>query len=53
MDKEDQKGIIFFADQGKAFDRVEWGWINHVLTEFNFGSKFCGCIQMLFKNAKT
>ena len=33
--------------------RVEWGWVNHVLKAFNFGSKFCKWIQMLFKNAKT
>jgi len=53
VDEEDQEGIIVFVDQEKAYDRVEWGWVNHVLKGFNFGSKFCGWIQMLFKNAKT
>ena len=53
MDEADQEGIIVFVDQEKAYDRVEWGWVNHVLKGFNFGSKCCGLIQMLFKNAKT
>ena len=53
VDEEDQAGIIVFVDQEIAYDRVEWGWVNHVLKGFNFGSKFCGWIQMLSKNAKT
>ena len=32
--------------------RVEWGWVNHVSKGFNFVSKLCGWIQMLFKNVK-
>jgi hypothetical protein len=42
-----------FVDQEKAYDRVEWGGVNHVLKGFNIGSQFCGWTQMLFKNAKT
>ena len=53
VDEEDQEEIIVFVDQEKAYDRVEWGWVNHVLKGFNIGSKFCGWTQMLFKNAKT
>ena len=36
-DREDDDGIIIFLDQQKAFDRVEWGWVDHVLSKFNFG----------------
>jgi hypothetical protein len=39
-DREDDDGIIIFLDQQKAFDRVEWGWVDHVLSKFNFGEKF-------------
>jgi hypothetical protein len=38
-DREDDDGIIIFLDQQKAFDRVEWGWADHVLSKFNFGGK--------------
>ena len=53
VDEEDQEGIIVFVDQEKTYDRIEWGWVNHVLKRFNIGSKFCGWIHMLFKNANT
>ena len=29
-DREDDDGIIIFLDQQKAFDRVEWVWVDHV-----------------------
>jgi hypothetical protein len=48
-----KEGIIVFLDQQKAFDRVEWGWVDFVLKTFNFGEKFRGWIQMLVKNATT
>ena len=53
VDEEDQEGIIVFVDQEKDYGRVEWDWVNHALKGFNFGSKFCQWIQMLFRKAKT
>ena len=52
-DEENEEGIIVFLDQQKAFDGVEWGWVDFVLKTFNFGGKFRGWIQMLVKNATT
>ena len=40
VDKEDEEGVIIFVDQQKAFDRIEWGWLNYVMERFNFGLKF-------------
>ena len=45
---EDEEGAIIFLDQQKAFDRVEWGWI-----DFCFSDCFRGWVKLLFKNAKT
>ena len=52
-DREDEDGIIIFLDQQKAFDQVEWGWVDHVLNKFNIGEKFREWVQMLFKYAQT
>jgi hypothetical protein len=43
--------LIIFLDQQKAFDRVEWGWVDHVLSKFNVGEKCREWVQMLFKYA--
>ena len=52
-DREDDDGIIIFLDQQKPLDRVEWGWVDLVLSTFNFGEKFREWVQMLFKYAQT
>jgi hypothetical protein len=52
-DREDEEGILIFLDQQKAFDRVEWGWVDHVLSTFNFGEQFWEWVQMLFKYSQT
>jgi len=31
---EDEEGVIIFVDQEKAFDRMEWGWLNYVMDFF-------------------
>ena len=36
VDNEDEEGVINFVDQQKAFDRMEWGWLNYVMECFNF-----------------
>ena len=52
-DDEDLEGAIIFLDQEKAFDRVEWGWVDACLKKFNFGDKFRKWISMLTFHAKT
>jgi hypothetical protein len=50
---EDEEGVIIFVDQQKAFDRMEWGWLNYDMECFNFGLKFREWVYMLFKKGKT
>jgi len=52
IDQEDEEAIPVFLEQQKVFDKVEWGWVDHVLNEFNFGEKFTGWIIMFFNRAK-
>ena len=42
VDEENEEVVIFFLDQRKAFDRVEWGWVDFVLKAFNFCEQFKG-----------
>ena len=54
VNNEDEEGVIIFVDQEKAFDRMEWGWLNYVMDFFfNFGLIFREWIYMLFKRGKT
>ena len=41
-DLENNDGAIIFFDQTKAFDRVEWEWIELCLKEFGFKENFRG-----------
>ena len=53
IDQENEEGVIIFLDQQKAFDRIEWGWVQACLRKFNFGPKFCHWVNMLLKDSKT
>jgi hypothetical protein len=53
VDNEDEEGAIIFVGQQKAFDIMEWGWLNFVMECFNFRLKFREWVYMLFKNGKT
>jgi len=54
VDNENEEGVIIFVDQQKAFDRMEWGWLNYVMDFFfYFGLIFREWVYMLFKRGKT
>ena len=44
---DDLEGCIIFQDQQKAFDRVEWRWVNLFLHQFSFGDEFIKWIHNL------
>jgi hypothetical protein len=51
-DSENLEGAIICLDQQKAFDRVEWDWIDACLDRFGFSFRFRQWIQMLFKHGE-
>ena len=44
-------GILLFLDYQKAFDSIEWRFMNMTLEKFGFGLNFQNAIKMLYKNA--
>ena len=47
------ESIILIDDNEKAFDRVEWPWLFHVLEKFGLGDYFVGWIKIMYKNMKS
>ena len=52
VDMKDEERAIIFLDQMKAFDRIEWEWLEKCLEKFEFGVNFREWVKMLSKNAK-
>ena len=46
-------GAIIFLDQKKAYDRVEWGYLEMCLKHFGFGPKFIKWTLMLYKSGQS
>ena len=53
LNQLDRKGLILLADFEKAFDSIEWYYINKVLVAYNFGSNFIKWFQILYNSACT
>ena len=53
LNQLERKGLILLADFEKAFDSIEWYYINKVLVAYNFGSNFIKWFQILYKSACT
>jgi len=46
-------GILFFIDFEKAFDSLEWDFLNKCLELFNFGPEFIRWVNIFFKNIQS
>ena len=43
-------GALVSLDQEKAFDRVDWGYMQKIPTRMNFGPSFCSWVRLLYTN---
>ena len=46
-------GILFFTDFEKAFDSLEWDFLNKSLELFNFGLEFIRWVYSFYKNIQS
>ena len=44
-------GVLLFLDYQKAFDSIEWNFMNMTLETFGFGNAFINLVKMLYENA--
>ena len=51
-DKFNKGGILLFLDFQKAFDTVEWNFIERTLHKFNFGNNFIQWFKTLYFQSK-
>jgi len=49
-DIENKSGILLNLDFIKAFDSLEWDFLNETLKHFNFGDSFIGWVKTMYKN---
>ena len=48
-----EAGILFFIDFEKAFDSLEWDFLNKCLELFNFGPDFIKWVNIFYKNIQS
>ena len=51
LEQKNKVGLLLLIDFEKAFDSVEWNYINKVLKAFNFGPQFIAWFNILYKNS--
>ena len=44
------RGAVLSLDQEKAFDHVDWGYLQRVLGQMNFGPSFCQWIALFYND---
>ena len=51
LEDENREGMLLLLDFEKAFDSIEWDYLNNVLKSFGFGQQFIHWFNVLYKNA--
>ena len=53
VEAEEIPGLLLLLDFEKAFDTLEWSFIDKALVFFGFGPNYCKWIQTLYSNAQS
>lgn len=50
LEKEDSPGVIFSVDFEKAFDNIDWDYIDSALQYYNFGPQLRNWVKLFYTN---
>jgi hypothetical protein len=50
--KKKQSGVIFKVDFEKAYDKVNWNFLYHMMTKKGFGGKWCDWVMRTVRGGK-
>ncbi len=53
VDRADMPLALLSLDQEKAFDRVDWGFLQRILVKFGFGDSFRSWISLFYTNVES
>ena len=53
LEDQGKTGLLLLIDFEKAFDSIEWGFLQKALASFNFGPSFCKWFDVLYSDAKS
>ena len=53
LNKEEQEGFLAFIDFEKAFDKLDWKFIDKTLEAFNFGDYIRNWIKIMYANIES
>ena len=53
VEEEDIPGLLLLVDFEKAFDTLEWSFINRALIFLGFGPDFCNWVKALYNNSQS
>lgn len=53
LENTDQRGLLLLVDFEKAFDSLEWEYIDRMIKAFNFGKNLLGWVKTFYKNASS
>ena len=53
VDRADMPLALLSLDQEKAFDRVDWGFLQHILVKVSFGDSFWSWISLFYTNVES
>lgn len=52
LEENNMEGFLFLIDFEKAFESIEWNFINKALKSCNFGSSVCQWFTTFYRYAK-